>query len=280
MPATFSIVADLKTRKFIGHASQGDIDGALANHKTELEAAVRADQAISAYKDIIDVDDLMVQAVTALYKQSFTTLDDTGLVIAGFGATDYFPSLHTYNCYGMVLGKLIYEVEEERDISQENVSEIVPLAQSEMAKGFMHGLAPSMSRLIDREVTSALDGLGRSLATANLLVQGTDTSQFEADARNMFSDNVRRSLEGTHTAPMKRVVGMLPVDELAELAEIFVKMESLKERVTRGTEEVSGPIDVAVITKGDGFIWIKRKHYFDPGLNPRYFSRRGMTSHE
>jgi hypothetical protein len=36
-------------------------------------------------------------------------------------------------------------------------------------------------------------------------------------------------------------------------------------------ETVGGPIDVAVISKGDGFIWIKRKHYFKPELNPHFF---------
>ena len=37
-------------------------------------------------------------------------------------------------------------------------------------------------------------------------------------------------------------------------------------------ETVAGPIDVAVISKGDGFIWIKRKHYFESGLNQHYFA--------
>ena len=32
------------------------------------------------------------------------------------------------------------------------------------------------------------------------------------------------------------------------------------------------PIDVAVISKGDGFIWIKRKHYFNPALNHQFFA--------
>lgn len=34
---------------------------------------------------------------------------------------------------------------------------------------------------------------------------------------------------------------------------------------------VGGPIDVAIISKGDGFIWIKRKHYFKKELNPQFF---------
>ena len=39
------------------------------------------------------------------------------------------------------------------------------------------------------------------------------------------------------------------------------------------SETVGGPIDVAVISKGDGFIWIKRKHYFDPKLNPHFMAK-------
>jgi len=31
-------------------------------------------------------------------------------------------------------------------------------------------------------------------------------------------------------------------------------------------------IDVAVISKGDGFVWIKRKHYFKAELNPQFFA--------
>jgi hypothetical protein len=38
------------------------------------------------------------------------------------------------------------------------------------------------------------------------------------------------------------------------------------------SETVAGPIDVALITKGDGIIWIKRKHYFKEELNPQFLA--------
>jgi hypothetical protein len=49
----------------------------------------------------------------------------------------------------------------------------------------------------------------------------------------------------------------------------------LKERVTSPSESVGGPIDVAVITRAEGLVWVKRKHYFDPELNLRYLNRIG-----
>jgi hypothetical protein len=66
---------------------------------------------------------------------------------------------------------------------------------------------------------------------------------------------------------------MLAVDEMANLAETLVTLESLKEKVTRPTESIGGPVDVAAITKAEGLVWIKRKHYFDLSLNARYQAR-------
>lgn len=55
------------------------------------------------------------------------------------------------------------------------------------------------------------------------------------------------------------------------MAETLINLTSFKRRISIGAETVGGPIDVAVITKGDGFVWIKRKHYFDKELNHSYF---------
>jgi hypothetical protein len=61
---------------------------------------------------------------------------------------------------------------------------------------------------------------------------------------------------------------------MAAVAKSLVELESLKERVTDSSESVGGPIDVASITKHDGFVWIERKHYFKSELNPRFFLRQ------
>lgn len=66
------------------------------------------------------------------------------------------------------------------------------------------------------------------------------------------------------------MVSLLPKDEMASLAESLVALTSLHRKVSTEVETVGGPTDVAVISKNDGFIWIKRKHYFDPKLNPHF----------
>ena len=72
--------------------------------------------------------------------------------------------------------------------------------------------------------------------------------------------------------PVLDIVGDLPKDELAAMAESLVNLTSFKRRITAEAETVGGPIDVAVISKGDGFVWIKRKHYFQKDLNPAFFA--------
>ena len=56
------------------------------------------------------------------------------------------------------------------------------------------------------------------------------------------------------------------------MAETLVNMVSFRKQVTMEAETVGGPIDVLVITKGDGPVWIKRKHYFKSELNHHFFS--------
>ena len=60
---------------------------------------------------------------------------------------------------------------------------------------------------------------------------------------------------------------MMPFSELAEIAELFIRLTQVRRRLSPDSETVGGPIDVAVISKADGFVWIKRKFYFDKELN-------------
>ena len=51
------------------------------------------------------------------------------------------------------------------------------------------------------------------------------------------------------------------------MAESLVNLTTLKRKVSLQAETVGGPVDVAVISKRDGFVWIRKKHYFKEELN-------------
>lgn len=69
------------------------------------------------------------------------------------------------------------------------------------------------------------------------------------------------------------MLNSLSVSEMGHLAESLLVLEELRERVTSPSESVGGPIDVVVVTKAEGLLWLKRKHFFDPQLNSRYLNR-------
>ncbi len=70
------------------------------------------------------------------------------------------------------------------------------------------------------------------------------------------------------------MIFLMPKQDLAVLAQELINLTSVKRRFSSGRESVGGPIDVAVISRTDGFVWVRRKHYFEREFNPRYFYRK------
>lgn len=72
---------------------------------------------------------------------------------------------------------------------------------------------------------------------------------------------------GSHTiAPVLEPA--MPVRDAIDLAEFLAKTTVGYVRFLPGANTVGGEIDVATITKHEGFKWISRKHYYQSELNP------------
>ena len=61
----------------------------------------------------------------------------------------------------------------------------------------------------------------------------------------------------------------MPIQDAVELAEFLAYATAQFIRFIPGPPTVGGPIDVAAITKHEGFKWVKRKYYFRDKYNPR-----------
>ena len=60
--------------------------------------------------------------------------------------------------------------------------------------------------------------------------------------------------------PFMNAVSALPRQDLAKMAEALVNLTAFLMRMAADqVETVAEPIDVAVLSKGDGFIWVKHK---------------------
>jgi hypothetical protein len=81
-----------------------------------------------------------------------------------------------------------------------------------------------------------------------------------------------------YLTPIRNAITHLPKNELAHVAASLVNLNSFQKRMSTAPETVGGPVDVAVITRGDGFVWIERKHYFRPELNHQFFRNYAYES--
>ncbi len=64
------------------------------------------------------------------------------------------------------------------------------------------------------------------------------------------------------------VMPAMPIQDAIDLAEFLIDLTIKFSRFNMGAPTVGGPIEIAAITKHEGFKWVKRKHYFNNNLNP------------
>ena len=134
----------------------------------------------------------------------------------------------------------------------------------EQTKGYLSEIFDKYPRIIVENIEK-FDDSEKQLLHGKL--KGVTNKIFED-----YQEDIQTYKRKNYVDPVTRVVAMLPKDELAIMAETLVNLTSFKRKVTMERETVGGPVDVAVISKGDGFIWIKRKHYFKAELNPQFFA--------
>lgn len=64
------------------------------------------------------------------------------------------------------------------------------------------------------------------------------------------------------------VAQTMPVRDAIDLADFLVETTKRFFRFLPGADIVGGDTDIAVVTRYEGFKWIKRKHFYQPSLNP------------
>lgn len=220
---------------------------------------------------------LMQITLDSWYKQPQLRSGQTGIVIAGFGHNDMFPSLVGYEIDGVLLNRPIFWQSHNVVLDQNQGGVVVPFAQDDMIRLFVEGVTPAYEGFIEsyfRQIITGLNEMVVSELPADAVMQAIkDRLEKNRDTLiGSLSERLSEKRESLYVAPLLSIVSSLPMNELASLAESLVNLTSLRRRVSLDQETVGGPIDVAVISRGDGLVWIKRKHYFPPELNQQFFA--------
>lgn len=201
----------------------------------------------------------------------------SGIVIAGFGENEIYGSVIEYNIDAVINNHVKYFRREKSVVNQESPAAVLTFAQHEMVYSFMQGISPDYQIAIEEYLKNLFTDYPKEIIKQ---ISGLDTKSKNALLKKMnnatdgliqqFVGNVENWARRNNVFPILGTVAFLPLEELASMAESLVNLTSFKRRVTMEAETVGGPIDVAVISKGDGFIWINRKHYFESKYNPHF----------
>lgn len=198
-----------------------------------------------------------------------------GLVFIGFGEDEIYPSSHL-----VLLGTPIMNNPRARIFEAVKInpgvlgSNILPYAQGDVTTTVLTGVDPSYKNEVKQAVKSTFKDTAEQIA---LILNNPELSEQIDTAMNTISDEFIQRLEDYQwkkiTGPLLEILEHMGKEDMAELAESLVNITSLKRKFTSSDsadESVGGPVDVAIITKGDGFIWMKRKHYFDIESNQAF----------
>lgn len=250
-------------------------------------------QTHSIFDNADDGLSLSLISLVVLLLQKTTPADRVmGLVFAGFGENEILPSLHSCEINGFFRQRLKYCESEECDIDREGVSaSVFGFAQRDVMERFLYGFddytKTQVTHFSERVFSDAVKALMETLKAEGVkdkileplgdrLMKVTRAYKegLENECFSTISNKGKRDIED--------MIRFMPKPDLAEMAESLVNLTSIRRRVSKGMETVGGPVDVAVISKSEGFIWVKRKHYFDESLNHRFFYRnqsKTVTNH-
>lgn len=196
----------------------------------------------------------------------------TGLVFAGFGEQELLPVTISYRVEVLIAQEAKIKLHLKRQVSAANQGMIIPFAQSDMVYRFLHGT--------DKEYDNYLSGMYQELSRGisdyviNKHVDENKRDAVHSEIANILEDKFN-TIAGiamdyrmlNFANPVIDAVKNLPKPELATLCEALVHLTSLRRKMSVDIETAGEPIDVAVVSKSDGFVWIKRKTYFDNQVN-------------
>ncbi len=202
----------------------------------------------------------------------------SGLVIAGFGEAEHFPVVMKVEIGGVYGGRLKVRPPSLVPVTDERPSDVMAFAYTDMVNAFLDGISPKVLSHVEDAATFirempplALDAVA-DLSRAEKVTAADTIREASREKAAEFSEKVVQGANDRYNK-IVRAVGTLTIGELAQVASTLVGLSSFEQQMSLERQTVGGPVDVAVISKGDGFIWIDRKHYFRRDLNEHFFRR-------
>lgn len=189
----------------------------------------------------------------------------TGIVFAGFGTREKFPSMVSYHTGGVYGGTLKRAIDRQEAVLPDSGPVVMTFAQDKMIYTFMTGIDRDFRLYLFIETLKLTHQLVADLINSlKMLSQDQKQQLYDqyseenlSGALMAFFQNVDEYQRRFHTMPIFQAIHSLPRAELAETARSLVKLNSFQQKVTMQPETVGGPVDVALISLSEGFVLIR-----------------------
>lgn len=217
---------------------------------------------------------LLNEEICKLFDKKFFRNNFTGLTFAGYGENEIFPNMIHVHLGGIINNDLRYTIIETKNIQENDPAFILPLAQTDVMQTFLFGINDQLLNEIARKTEEQVHFCFNNLSPSYFSDGKKDkVRQIILTSIQPIINQIALTANQNYLLPITQSISSLPIEELALLAESMINITSLRRKVALDNNigTVGGPIDVAIITKSDGFIWIKRKHYFKQEYNPQYY---------
>lgn len=226
----------------------------------------------------------LAELVRLLMTRQIASGASASFVFAGFGTKQRFPAIVAAQCDGPLVDGHKIRFTDRDCVSDATPALIKPFAQSEMVNRLIDGVDASYSEFLTGMFDKALERYAdHAISKVSKRKPSQSVRNELAALRERFVSEILSGADkfrvSTYRSALIESVQFMPKSDLAGIAKSLVNLQSIN-------ETVGGPIDVALISKHDGFVWIERKHYFEPGINSRFFAKlasrvnRWMPEHE
>lgn len=253
---------DYTLKEFCNTAS-GVVDCYLSRYSFEDNPALEIEKAYP--RQVLDaLRPIIMETAKVLIGTRNTGHACAILVFTGYGSEQEYPSLVAAAVCEGIDRRVNYNIQKKDviEINDKRPVAICPYAQDDVIEALLNGVGKEWKARTDSEFKRSLsirfhstdevpgyklNRYAASLATDDL------KSDFKRSTANLIRKN-RREWE--------KALDQYDLRSMAELAECLVNLTGFQRILTFEQEGVGGPVDLAVISKSDGFQWLSRKSWY------------------
>lgn len=186
------------------------------------------------------------------------------LIFTGYGKDEIYPSLIAIDLNGGLDHHINWSLKRYVKIDDETSAAICPFAQTDVINALLSGAAEPWLNTMDENIKLLLDPQ---------IFVGTEMETENPDGLQELKDIPTSNLYERHHKGLKKIIrenwlGWIKdlerydVKAMAQLASTLIELTGLQRILTFQQEGVGGDVDLAVITKTDGFTWLNRKSWY------------------